>query len=96
MYIVEGASDWYPREKVKFAQLKLLGAHPRFITAEEFKLNSHVKKHVSKGLAHILPDPAEANKDVRLTVEEQVAALINQATDPNLLGRMFIGWESYV
>lgn len=30
-----------------------------------------------------------------LTIEQQVAALIDQATDPNLLGRVYTGWEPW-
>jgi DNA-dependent protein kinase catalytic subunit len=31
-----------------------------------------------------------------LEVEEQVDFLIEHATDPNILGRLWIGWSSYV
>ena len=31
-----------------------------------------------------------------LTVEQQVACLLDQATDPNLLGRVWGGWEPWV
>ncbi len=31
-----------------------------------------------------------------LTVEQQVACLLNQATDPNILGRVYWGWESWM
>lgn len=31
-----------------------------------------------------------------LTVEQQVAALIDQATDPNILGRVWAGWEPWM
>lgn len=31
-----------------------------------------------------------------LTVEQQVSALIDQVTDPNILGRTWIGWEAWV
>ncbi|ELT90265.1 hypothetical protein CAPTEDRAFT_124053, partial [Capitella teleta] len=31
-----------------------------------------------------------------LSSEEQVAALLNLATDPNILGRTFAGWEPWV
>lgn len=88
-------ADWYPKEKVRFAKLKLLGAHPRHITAEEFRLNPAIKKLVESGLAHILPDPTVA-KDLRLSVEDQVKALIDQAVDPNLIGRIFAGWKPFL
>jgi DNA-dependent protein kinase catalytic subunit len=31
-----------------------------------------------------------------LSVEQQVAALIDQATDPNILGRTYGGWEPWI
>ena len=31
-----------------------------------------------------------------LTVEQQVACLLNQATDPNILGRAWAGWEPWM
>ena len=31
-----------------------------------------------------------------LTTEQQVSCLIEQATDPNLLGRVYHGWEPWV
>lgn len=45
----------------------------------------------------------DASKDVRakhpehdLSVEQQVAGLIDLATDPNILGRFWIGWEPWM
>jgi DNA-dependent protein kinase catalytic subunit len=35
-------------------------------------------------------------KPTDLTAEEQVAALLNQATDPNILGRTYCGFEPWV
>lgn len=93
--LLDDSENWYPKEKVKFAELKLLGGHPRFITAEEFKLNSHAAKQLASGLKHILPD-SSVNKSLRLSVEEQVLALVDQAVDANLLGRIFQGWEPFV
>lgn len=34
--------------------------------------------------------------DKGLSVEQQVAALIDQATDPNILGRTYAGWEPWM
>lgn len=31
-----------------------------------------------------------------LSVEEQVDCLIDQATDPNILGRTYVGWEPWM
>ena len=35
-------------------------------------------------------------QDSGLSVEVQVACLIDQATDPNILGRTYQGWEPWV
>lgn len=29
-------------------------------------------------------------------IEEQVACLVDQATDPNILGRTYLGWEPWM
>lgn len=34
--------------------------------------------------------------ETSLTVEQQVSALIDQATDSNILGRVWIGWEPWM
>ncbi len=38
----------------------------------------------------------EKGEKYRLTVEEQVRCIIEQSTDLNLLGRAWVGWQSYV
>lgn len=80
---------------MNFAKLKLLGAHPRYITAEELKLNPNIRQNLTAGSKHVLGDSG-ADKDLRLSVEGQVKALIDHATDANLLGRIYIGWEPFV
>jgi len=81
---------------MNLAKLKLHGAHPAFITREELKTNPRVcKAEKQRGfslvtaLDHIGPGETTA----RLTVEEQTRALIHQAMDPNLIGRIYGGWE---
>lgn len=34
--------------------------------------------------------------DKDLSVEDQVDCLLDQATDPNILGRVWIGWEPWI
>lgn len=36
------------------------------------------------------------HKEKDLSVEEQVECLIDQATDPNILGRVWVGWEPWI
>lgn len=96
----DDATEWYPKEKVMFAKLKLLGAHPRYITSEEFKLNQAVKggkntQNMKAGLSHINKG-GDIGGDLRLSIEQQVKELIDQATDSNLVGRIWSGWQPYV
>lgn len=87
--------NWYPKEKIYLAKLKLLGCHPRFITGEEFASNSNMKSCIEEGQSHIY-GKTTPDKDSRLSVKEQVDELINQSTDPNLLGRMWVGWAPFL
>lgn len=43
-----------------------------------------------------LPVLPSANAGATCSVEEQVACLIDQATDENLLGRAWVGWEPFL
>lgn len=92
--------NWYPKEKIHFAKLKLQGVHPGFLTVEEFKLNGYVLSHIKKDRTLMpavtlkLVDCADTKR--RYTVEEQVDLLIKQATSPHVLGRVFAGWEPFV
>ena len=38
----------------------------------------------------------EKGEKYRLTTEEQVRCIIEQSMDPNILGRMYYGWQPYV
>jgi hypothetical protein len=38
----------------------------------------------------------ERGEKARLTVEEQVTCLIEQATDLNILGRTWCGWQPFI
>ena len=38
----------------------------------------------------------EKNEHYKLTVEEQVKCIIEQSTDPDILGRTYAGWEPFV
>ncbi|KAK2172232.1 hypothetical protein NP493_979g00000 [Ridgeia piscesae] len=91
---------WYPKQKIAYARRKLEGHNPAFITRDELKLG-HSR---SKGFDHFVRVVmGDSKHDIRaqlgpsgLTVDQQVACLLNQATDPNLLGRVWIGWEAWM
>ncbi|CAL8293471.1 unnamed protein product [Lota lota] len=92
--------NWYPLQKVDFARRKLEGANPAIITSEELRLGFE-KDPAYAGMQRVVLGTEEHNVRARLpaqglTVEQQVACLLDQATDPNLLGRVWGGWESWV
>ena len=59
----------------------------------------HGKADYYKEMLAVLLGDEQVNQRARPyngTVESQVACLIDQATDPNLLGRAYHGWEPWV
>uniref|UniRef100_A0A8C5FRE6 DNA-dependent protein kinase catalytic subunit n=1 Tax=Gadus morhua TaxID=8049 RepID=A0A8C5FRE6_GADMO len=92
--------NWYPLQRVDFARRKLEGANPATITSEELRLGLE-KDPAFPGMQRVALGTEEHNVRARLpalglTVEQQVACLLDQATDPNLLGRVWGGWEPWV
>ncbi|XP_066538129.1 DNA-dependent protein kinase catalytic subunit [Hoplias malabaricus] len=92
--------NWYPLQKVNFARRKLEGANPSVIISEELRLGFE-KTSAFKGMLAVARGSEENNIRARLgekdlSVEEQVDCLIDQATDANLLGRVWIGWEPWI
>lgn len=71
-----------------------------FSTSEELRLGFE-KDQVFKGMLAVARGSEEHNvrarlRETELSVEEQVDCLIDQATDPNILGRTFAGWEPWM
>uniref|UniRef100_A0A671MAS8 DNA-dependent protein kinase catalytic subunit n=1 Tax=Sinocyclocheilus anshuiensis TaxID=1608454 RepID=A0A671MAS8_9TELE len=74
--------NWFPLQKVNFARRKLEGANPStFLTMLTCEKEHNIRaRHNEKDLS----------------VEDQVDCLLDQATDPNILGRVWIGWEPWI
>ncbi|XP_076840848.1 DNA-dependent protein kinase catalytic subunit [Brachyhypopomus gauderio] len=92
--------NWYPLQKVNFARRKLEGTNPSVITSEELRLGFE-KSPAFKGMLAVARGSEEHNVRARLgekdlSVEDQVDCLIDQATDANLLGRVWAGWEPWI
>ncbi|KAG8442079.1 hypothetical protein GDO86_011029, partial [Hymenochirus boettgeri] len=92
--------NWYPVQKIDCAKRKLAGANPAEITCEELRLG-HEASHVYQQFLSV----ARGNKDYNhraneppdgLSEEAQVQCLIDQATDPNIIGRVWKGWEAWI
>ncbi|EQC25814.1 hypothetical protein, variant [Saprolegnia diclina VS20] len=77
--------------KMRLARDKLLGKPPRAIVANEVRLNVHVAP-VLAAFEKLL---ACENDDALLSPLDQAQALIELATDPNILGRTFHGWSPW-
>uniref|UniRef100_A0A8D3BVD0 DNA-dependent protein kinase catalytic subunit n=1 Tax=Scophthalmus maximus TaxID=52904 RepID=A0A8D3BVD0_SCOMX len=91
--------NWYPLQKVNFARRKLEGANPAAVTSEELKLGFE-KDAAFAGMQSVALGSEEHNIRAKLpaeglSVEKQVDCLLDQAMDPNVLGRVWVGWEPW-
>ena len=87
--------------KIKTAQCKLNLWNPAEITISEIRSSIHANKPYTSALEGIVRGDSSRNARARAgtvcqTVQEQVDCLLDQATDPNLLGRIFLGWQPWV
>lgn len=88
--------------KVETAQYKLNLWNPADITISELRSSVHANKAYTPALEAIVRGDPSRNIRARVdgticaTVQEQVDCLLDQATDPNLLGRIFVGWQPWV
>ncbi|XP_053322155.1 DNA-dependent protein kinase catalytic subunit [Spea bombifrons] len=92
--------NWYPLQKINFAKRKLSGTNPAAITCDELRLG-HESSDAYKGFLDVAKGCEEHNIRARepsdgLSEETQVQCLIDQATDPNILGRVWKGWEPWI
>ncbi|KAI5080746.1 hypothetical protein GOP47_0003929 [Adiantum capillus-veneris] len=88
--------------KVEFAQRKLDLWNPADITCAELQSSVHTGKSYMPHLQQIVQGQPDRNLRARITgnvcesVQEQVDCLIDQATDVNLLGRVWLGWQPWI
>eukprot|EP00731_Ephydatia_muelleri_P036867 Em0341g4a len=92
--------EWYPKEKVQQAKKKLIGGNPVYIMRFDLE-KGHSRTPEYSALKTILTGDPTYNKRAKVgercsSVEEQVDCLIDHATDPNILGRTWGGWEPWV
>ncbi|KAM8966776.1 DNA-dependent protein kinase catalytic subunit [Pelodytes ibericus] len=92
--------NWYPLQKIHFAKRKLNGANPAAITCDELRLG-HESSKSYKGFVEVARGHQDHNiratePNDGLSEEIQVQCLIDQATDPNILGRVWKGWEPWI
>ncbi|KAM6171214.1 DNA-dependent protein kinase catalytic subunit isoform 3-T3 [Erethizon dorsatum] len=92
--------NWYPRQKICYIKRKLAGANPAVITCDELFLG-HEKSPAFGSYTAVTRGSRDHNVRARepesgLSEETQVKCLLDQATDPNILGRAWEGWEPWM
>lgn len=83
--------------------MKLAGRHPADVMVAELSSRHAGQKHWH-GLTAIVRGDASHNvraripggDDATLSPEQQAECLLDQATDPNVLGRMYFGWRPWL
>ncbi|GAB5585937.1 hypothetical protein Unana1_00837 [Umbelopsis nana] len=101
----EGSADfnqiaWYPQQKIEIASKKLRGENPGYIVAQELMIGHGSKPYISAMKKVALGDK-QYNFRAKVpqmcpTVSDQVNCLLDLATDNNVLGRMWVGWMSFI
>jgi len=97
--------QFYPKEKVKILRRKLNGAHPVIVLKDEIeaRINKERKqewKKIAQGFptdvrSSVPATPGSSLLEV-VSSSDQVKCLIDLATDDNILGRLWIGWEAHI
>ncbi|CAF4003683.1 unnamed protein product, partial [Rotaria magnacalcarata] len=106
------SDDTYAKDRIKSARLKLNGINPSVILGSDLKLNNFLRPSALKDAlrqmekvvggdqirnkrAQILMQ-YESNRYHKLTVDEQIDCIIDQATDVDILGRSWAGLETFM
>ncbi|XP_066592485.1 DNA-dependent protein kinase catalytic subunit-like [Prorops nasuta] len=95
-----GKVQWVPKKKILIVKEKLNGIKPSTIMLQQFK-GCHSDQYFEK-YSKIITGEDESTKlrfkmrDTNLSVEEQVECLLDETTDLNLLGRMYVGWRPWI
>jgi len=91
---------FFPQQKIDIVEKKLSLHNPSYITMEELDKSIHVNKFYYPELKKVVlgepPHIRSQTPEICSSVAQQIDCLIDQATDPNVLGRMYIGWSSFV
>ncbi|CAF4567980.1 unnamed protein product, partial [Rotaria sp. Silwood1] len=106
------SDDTYAKDRIKSARLKLNGINPSVITGSDLKLNNFLRpsslKEALRQMEKVLGGDQiqnkraqilmqyESNRYHKLTVDEQIDCIIDQATDVDILGRSWAGLETFM
>jgi len=95
------ASTWFPQKKIEIAKRKLNNTNPAYIMWNELMTSTHEGKPYLPALKAVIMGDQNHNIRARVKekcadIKEQVDCLVDQATDPNILGRTWAGWAAYI
>ncbi|KAJ3220654.1 hypothetical protein HK099_004118, partial [Clydaea vesicula] len=93
------APTWYPIKKLEIASRKLKGENPAVIMIEELSLGHNQKPYFAP-LSEAIRGDKQVNfraqaSCTNLAIPDQVDCLIDLATDANILGRTWLGWNPW-
>ena len=100
-YFEQDKNKWVPMLKYNTVKNKLSGVNPLFILKNEMneseKIHEKSKDIINSIIIGSMSSLRFKYKEQRkVEVDLQVDLLNEQATDPNLLGRMWIGWSAFI
>ncbi len=94
----KNSTQWYPQKKMEIIRKKLSGVNTCHITAEELELGHGSKPYYSSVKKVLMGREGRFRFTIGAecaSVHEQVSCLLDQATDPSILGRAWIGWSAW-
>lgn len=91
---------WFPRKKLEIVKKKLSGYNSAHIMYDEFLSTKHARTNYAQKLVDVIMGPEDSLRRgmamCDLSTDQQVDILIEHASDPNILGRTWIGWLPHI
>jgi len=91
---------WYPKKKLAAVRMKLEGANSAHVLLAELAESRHAHQSYYPRISEAVLGGRDAVRRKLpaqgLTPEQQADCLIEHATDPNILGRTWIGWLPHI
>jgi len=97
----DGLVAKWTRLRLEGARSKLSGGNPARITISEVEMATTKAVSMARAdVSNVVLGPEDSLRrslpSGGLSVEQQVDCLVEQATDPNILGRTYIGWAPFI
>ena len=100
-YFGKNENKWVPYLKYNTVKNKISGMNSLFIFRDEMEQSEKIFKNSKELIGNIINGGLSSmrykyKEQQNVEVDIQVDLLNEQATDPNLLGRMWIGWSPFI